>query len=57
VVESIREGHSALVGGLEGRKSLEMISAIYESVETGKEVFLHFVPKKCRLGHIQEANV
>ena len=54
VIESIREGHSALVGGLEGRKSLELISAIYESVETGKEVFLRFVPKKCRLGQIQD---
>ncbi len=56
VVESIREGRSALVGGLEGRKSLELISAIYESVETGKEVFLRFVPKKCRLGQIKEIN-
>lgn len=52
VVESIKEGRSALVGGLEGRKSLELISAIYESVETGKEVPLRFVPKKCRLGQI-----
>jgi UDP-N-acetyl-2-amino-2-deoxyglucuronate dehydrogenase len=54
VVESIREGRSALVGGLEGRKSLELISAIYESVETGKEVFLRFVPKMCRLGQLTE---
>lgn len=53
VVESIREGHSALVGGLEGRKSLELISAIYESIETGKEVFLRFVPQKCRLGQLE----
>lgn len=50
VVESIREGRNALVDGLEGRKSLELINAIYESVETGKEVYLRFVPKKCRLG-------
>ncbi len=57
VVESIKEGRSALVDGLEGRKSLELISAIYESVETGKEVFLRFVPKKCRLGQIKEVNV
>lgn len=54
VVESIRESRSALVDGLEGRKSLELISAIYESVETGKEVFLRFVPKMCRLGQIRE---
>jgi predicted dehydrogenase len=57
VVESIREGRSALVDGLEGRKSLELISAIYESVETGKEVMLRFVPKKCKLGQIKELNV
>ncbi len=50
VVESIREKRAALVDGLEGKRSLELISAIYESVETGKEVFLRFVPKKCRLG-------
>jgi predicted dehydrogenase len=50
VVESIREGRAALVDGLEGRKSLELISAIYESAETGKEVFLRFVPKHSRLG-------
>jgi len=56
VVESIKDGRSALVGGLEGRKSLELISAIYESVETGKEVFLRFVPKKCRLGQINKEN-
>ncbi len=39
-----------LVDGLEGRKSLELISAIYESIETGKEVSLRFRPVKCRLG-------
>lgn len=54
VVGSIRDGRSALVDGLEGRKSLELISAIYESVETGKEVFLRFVPKHCRLGQLKE---
>ncbi|MGE0526234.1 MAG: Gfo/Idh/MocA family protein [Bdellovibrionales bacterium] len=57
VVESLREQRSALVDGLEGRKSLELISAIYESVETGKEVFLRFVPKKCRLGQIRDAEL
>ena len=39
-----------LVDGLEGRKSLELISAIYESIETGNEVSLRFRPAKCRLG-------
>ena len=39
-----------LVDGLEARKSLELINAIYESVETGREVFLRFLPRKCPLG-------
>ena len=28
----------------------QLINAIYESIETGKEVFLRFNPKKSRLG-------
>jgi UDP-N-acetyl-2-amino-2-deoxyglucuronate dehydrogenase len=44
----------ALVDGLEGRKSLELINAIYESIETGKEVFLRFQPSKCRLGETND---
>ena len=47
VVEAIQNNSSALVQGLEGRKSLELISAIYESVETGKEVKGRFTPEKC----------
>lgn len=50
VVDCIVNDKKALVDGFEGRKSLELISAIYESVETGKEVPLRFVPHKCRLG-------
>ena len=50
VVGAILEGRPTLVDGLEGRKSLELISAIYESIETGREVFLRFRPQKCRLG-------
>jgi hypothetical protein len=38
------------VDGLEGRRSLELITAIYESIETGKQVALRFNPKRCRLG-------
>jgi predicted dehydrogenase len=51
VVGCIKEGNQNLVDGLQGRKSIELISAIYESIETGKEVFLRFKPKKCRLGY------
>jgi len=50
VVDCILNDKDALVDGLEGRKSLELISAIYESIETGREVALRFTPKKCRLG-------
>jgi predicted dehydrogenase len=50
VVECISSEKKGLVDGLEGRKSLELIMAIYESVETGNEVFLRFKPQKCRLG-------
>lgn len=50
VVGSLRDNKKGLIDGLEGRKSVELINAIYESAETGKEVFLRFVPKKCRLG-------
>ncbi|MDA3968333.1 Gfo/Idh/MocA family protein [Helicobacter ibis] len=50
VLDSIINNKKALVDGLEGRKSLELIIAMYESIETGKEVFLQFHPKKCRLG-------
>jgi UDP-N-acetyl-2-amino-2-deoxyglucuronate dehydrogenase len=50
VVDCINGKKQALVDGLRGRKSLELINAIYESIETGEEVFLRFNPKKSRLG-------
>jgi predicted dehydrogenase len=50
VVSSLRSGRKGLVDGLEGRKSVELINAIYESAETGREVALRFTPKMCRLG-------
>ncbi len=50
VVDCIENNSPALVDGLEGRKSLELISAIYESIETGQEVRLKFAPRLCRLG-------
>jgi UDP-N-acetyl-2-amino-2-deoxyglucuronate dehydrogenase len=50
VVDCIRLNRQHLVDGLVGRKSLELVNAIYESVETGREVPLHFRPKYCRLG-------
>lgn len=50
VVDCIVNGKQHLVDGLEGRKSLELISAIYESIETKREVPLRFRPAHCRLG-------
>jgi UDP-N-acetyl-2-amino-2-deoxyglucuronate dehydrogenase len=50
VVDAISGDTPSLVDGLEGRKSLELIAAIYESIETGKEVPLRFAPKRVRLG-------
>lgn len=50
VINSIEQNKAGLVDGLEGRKSLELISAIYESIETGNEISLRFKPKRCKLG-------
>ena len=50
VVRALREGGPNLVDGLEGRRSLELINAIYESVETGRQVALRFRPSRVRLG-------
>ncbi len=50
VIDTVNNKEMALVDGLEGRKSLELISAVYESIETGKEVQLRFRPSRCRLG-------
>lgn len=51
VCDSIINNKRALVDGLEGRKSLELIHAIYESIETGEEVFLKYKPRRCKLGN------
>lgn len=50
VIKSLEENQAGLVDGLEGRKSLELISAIYESIETGREIPLRFQPRQCKLG-------
>lgn len=53
VVTCLRDGSPALVDGLEGRRSLELITALYESIETGQEVRLRFQPRLSRLGGIR----
>ena len=54
VVDCILREGPHLVDGLVGRRSLELINAIYESIETGKQVFLRFQPRNCRLGEVGE---
>lgn len=41
VIESLQTGNSALVDGFAGKKSIEIINAIYESAVTGKKVYIH----------------
>lgn len=50
VARSVRHRSRALVDGLEGRKSLELIAAIYESAATGLEVRPRFRPRHSLLG-------
>ena len=46
VVDCLINQRAALVDGLEGRRSLELITALYESIETGQEVSLRiYAPK------------
>jgi len=52
VLDCLNNKTAQLVDGLEGRKSLELINAIYESVETGREKFLRFIPKSSKLGRL-----
>jgi UDP-N-acetyl-2-amino-2-deoxyglucuronate dehydrogenase len=50
VVHCLQTDSAALVDGLEGRRSLELITALYESIETGEEVALGLDARHSRLG-------
>jgi len=50
VVDSLLHGKPAPVDGVEGRKSIVLINAIYASIESQKEVFLKFKTHKSKLG-------
>lgn len=50
ILDCILNQATPLVDGLEGRKSLQMISAIYESMETKREVFIDSLNGSKRLG-------
>ena len=50
VIDCISNNGPHLVDGLIGRKSLELINAIYTSIETGKEIILASNTKQSKLG-------
>lgn len=50
VVSCLKQQARQLVDGLEGRRSLELITAIYEAAETGREVRLRYRPRGVKLG-------
>jgi predicted dehydrogenase len=50
VLDCIETGRKPMLAGLEGRKSLEIINALYESAFTGRDVHLHYVPEGVPLG-------
>lgn len=50
VVDTLSGNASPLVDGLEGRKSLELITALYVSAETGREIHVRSNSETSRLG-------
>ncbi|MFK7848598.1 MAG: Gfo/Idh/MocA family protein [Rhodothermales bacterium] len=54
VVDTINNCKPPVVDGVAGRKSLELIHAIYESIETGTEIKYPFKPRHSRLGKAQD---
>jgi UDP-N-acetyl-2-amino-2-deoxyglucuronate dehydrogenase len=52
VVDCIKSNSRVLVDGKQGRRSLELITAMYESIETGREIALPVIPNKSRLGKV-----
>ncbi len=49
-LESVMNGSPSLVDGLEGRKSLELITAIYESMATSSPIRIGFGERQSPLG-------
>ena len=50
VIEAVLHGKPSLVDGLEGRRSLELVTAIYESMATGAPVTMRFRESRSLLG-------
>ncbi len=55
ILSCLEKGTRPMLDGLEGRKSLEIINALYESAFTGKEVRLQYVPEGVPLGRSNSA--
>ena len=51
-VDAVTNGSPSLVDGLEVQKSHKLITVLYESIETKREVPMHFRTTKCRLGYL-----
>lgn len=54
IIDCIINKKKPLVDGFSGRKSLEIIIAIYESIHSGKEIYLDTSKKKSKLGEVIE---
>jgi predicted dehydrogenase len=50
VIDALKSRAKPLVDGMEGRKSLELIHALYLSAETGKEIHVPTNHQQSRLG-------
>jgi UDP-N-acetyl-2-amino-2-deoxyglucuronate dehydrogenase len=50
ILECLDSNKNSMLAGLEGRKSVEIINALYESAFHGREVHLHYVPEGVPLG-------
>lgn len=50
VIDAVLHGAPSLVDGLEGRKSLELVTAIYESMAAGQPVTIGFSERRSLLG-------
>ena len=50
IISCIRNRQRAMLDGLEGRKSLELIIAIYQAAATRREVRLRYIPEGVPLG-------
>ncbi len=49
-IDCIRTLRRTMLDGFEGRKSLELVNALYESAASGAEVRLRYVPRRVLLG-------